>query len=119
MPRTEYLKPYIVRIDALNDQLWYFLFSSEELNTKLSSYTSSDKDNYTTELFAKNKYAFRIRVKVSALEKHQDDNKRITYGSYISTAYEVASNYLSDVFVFLKAINNLPIYVWNKSIPLN
>lgn len=117
MPRTEHLKPYMDRIDALNDQLWYFLFTSEELNRQLDNYSPSVKEKYTTELFAANKHAFRIRVKVSALKKHQDNNKRITYGAYISTAYEVASNYLKEVFDFLKSINSLPHYDWKKSIP--
>lgn len=114
MAKTKFQKEYIKRIDALNDQLWYFLFTSEELNRQLSNYSAKAKEVFTTDLFQNNQYSKRIHVKATNLISHQDENKKLTFGSYFSTCYEIASNYIKDIFDELKTINNLSAYTWNN-----
>src|SRR4029077_18729929 len=114
MKKTELRKEYIRRIDALNDQLWYFLFTSEELNKQLDKYSSKAKNSFTTDLFSDNPYSKRIHVKAIDLQKHQDGNKKFTFGSYFSTCYEIASNYIRDVFDKMKFINSLTKYSWDN-----
>ncbi|WP_259070337.1 hypothetical protein HDF24_14660 [Mucilaginibacter sp. X4EP1] len=116
MIKTEYQAPYLKRIDALNDQLWYFLFTSEELNRKLSSFSNKAKEAYTTDLFHDNQFSQRLYVKAIDLQAHQDQNKLITFGAYLSTCYEITTNYIKDIFDKLKTINGLT-YVWSDTEP--
>lgn len=113
--RTELQKPYIKRIDALNDQLWYYLFTSEELNRQLANYSNKAKEVFTTDLFLHNPFSKKIHVKAINLQKHQDENKRLTFGSYLSTCYEIATGLVKDLFDKLKATNSLVHYSWNNS----
>lgn len=117
MAKTELLKPYLERIEALGDQLWYFLFVSEELNQNLERYSSKAKEHYTVDLFATNPFSQRIYIKANKLIDHQNQNKKFTFGSYFSTSYEIVSNYLKDSFANLKSFNTLPNYNWVNQEP--
>ena len=114
MERTYFLKSHVDKIDALNDQLWYYLFATEQLNSQLSSFSDKAKDNYTVDLFKTNAHSKRIHVKVSALPKHQKENKNLTFGAYFATCYEISSIYLKTVFDTLKSFNTLTSYNWDK-----
>ncbi len=115
MIRTEFQKSYLTRIEALNDQLWYFLFTSQELNKKLSTLSVSEKERFTTDVFDDNHFSSRIHVKAKNLTLHQDKNKQLTFGSYFSTSYEIVSNYIKEVFDKLKNINHITNYSWNRN----
>jgi len=117
MAKTDLIKPYLGRIEALGDQLWYFLFVSEELNQGLAKYSPKAKEHYTVDLFATNPYSRRIHVKANNLITHQDNNKKFTFGSYFSTSYEIAGNYIKDTFAKLKSFNSLPNYTWVNNDP--
>jgi len=116
MSKTQILNGYINRIASLNDQLWYFLFTSEELNRQLSNFTDKAKENYTIDLFKNNVYAPQIHVKTIELPKFQRDNKHQTFGAYFSTCYEISSNYFKDVFDTLKSFNSLRSYNWDRNL---
>lgn len=114
MPKTNILSGYLKKITSLNDQLWYFLFTSEELNRQLSNFTDIAKDNYTIDLFKNNPYSPRIHVKAKNLLKFQRENKNQTFGAYFSTSYEISGYYIQDLFNLLKNFNRLSMYNWDK-----
>jgi len=115
MNKTPYQKPYLTRIEALNDQLWYFLFANEELNSGLSRFSPKVMEYFTTDLFYSNKFSSRIHVKAKDLKTHQAKNQQLTFGAYFSNAYEISINYIRDIFELLKENNSLAIYQWNIS----
>lgn len=114
MTKTYFLKNYIEKIDALNDQLWYYLFATDELNRQLNAFSDKAKENFTIDLFKTNSYSKRIHVKVSSLPKHQKENKNLTFGAYFATCYEISSKYLRTVFDTLQTFNSLTLYNWDS-----
>jgi hypothetical protein len=114
MAKTYFLKNHIAKIDALNDQLWYYLFATDELNRQLNSFSDKAKDNFTIDLFKTNPHSTRIHVKVSSLPKHQKENKNLTFGAYFATCYEISSKYLRTAFDTLKTFNSLTLYNWDN-----
>jgi len=114
MAKTYFLKNHVDKIDALNDQLWYYLFATDELNRQLVAFSDKAKDNFTIDLFKTNPHSKRIHVKVSSLPKHQKENKNLTFGAYFATCYEISSKYLKTVFDTLKSFNSLTSYNWDN-----
>jgi hypothetical protein len=113
MAKTYFLKNHIDKIDTLNDQLWYYLFTTEELNRQLSQFSDTAKENFTTDLFKTNPYSHRIHVTVSSIPRHQRENKNATFGAYFSTCYEIISQYIKTSFDTLRAFNSLTSYIWD------
>ena len=114
MAKTYFLKDHIEKIDSLNDQLWYYLFATDELNRQLNAFSDKAKDNFTIDLFKTNPYSKRIHVKISSLPKHQKENKNLTFGAYFATCYEISSKYLRIAFDTLKTFNSLTLYNWDN-----
>ena len=112
--KTCFLKDYVDKIDSLNDQLWYYLFATEELNKRLSDFSDKANENYTTDLFKNNPYSKKIHIKAGLLPKHQKENKNLTFGAYFATCYEISSTYLKQAFDTLKSFNSLTTYIWDK-----
>lgn len=114
MVRTFFLKNHIDKIDMLNDQLWYYLFTTEELNNKLLDFSTLAKENFVEDLFNTNQYRRRIHIKVSLLSDYQRENKNLTFGAYFATCYEIASKYVKLAFEILKDFNSLTAYSWGR-----
>lgn len=116
MAKTSIYKKYYTRIRAYNDQLWYYMFAADELATKLSRFSDEAKDLYTRDTFVGNQYASKIMVKLKNLPTHEDKSQKLMLGSTISVCYEIAGDYLEDVFGMLKTYNALPLYNWNPGV---
>lgn len=114
MTHSPFVKKFVTRIDGINDQLWYFLFTSEEVTLKLSGFSSTALQNYTTDLFYLNQFSSRIHVQGSRLQNFYDRSKSATFGSLSSTAYEIAANYLKDIFHQIVGLNALTGIAWNN-----
>lgn len=114
MAKTHFLKSHIDKIDALNDQLWYYLFATDELNRQLIAFSDKAKENFTTDLFKTNPHSKRIHIQVSALAKHQKENKNLTFGAYFGTCYEISSKHIRTSFDTLKSFNSLTTYTWDR-----
>jgi hypothetical protein len=115
MARTHLQQDFVPTIDKLNDQLWYFLFASEELNKQISSFSTRARENYTTDLFHTNPYSSRIHIPVAQLLEQQQRNKQFTFGSYFSSAYETFSYYLRELFQALVTFNGYAGPSWRSS----
>jgi len=113
MPRTSIIKGYTQRISTFNDQLWYFMFVSEEFSKQLTRFSANAAELYTSDVFMDNQFASRIYVRVKNLPSHEEKNRRVNYGATLSTVYEIAANYLRALFDMLKEYNALPHHVWN------
>jgi len=96
---------YLKRLANLNDQLCYFQFNRNELNKKLDNFGVNAKKLYLPDVFAQNSMASRINVTLEKLPDFQLENQTVTFGSYISTSYEVTSNYLKDSIQLLEDFN--------------
>jgi len=116
MANTPLIASHIERIDKFNDQLWYYLFATEELNNQLQRFTDAAKQNYVEDLFNNNQFKRRIHVRVSSLSSHQRENKNLTFGAYISACYEIGSKYLTLAYNTLKSFNNILTHNWDSSL---
>lgn len=103
--KTPLLKPFKVRLADLNDQLCFFLFATEEINQRLSDFSSALNDCYTSDLFAKNTKAQKIHVTLQALPEFKKNNEKLTFGSYFSTSYEVVIGYIDNLLELLSNIS--------------
>jgi hypothetical protein len=104
--KTILLEKYTTRLANLNDQLCFFQFNRKELDKRLLEFGPKVNDLFTTDLFSTNSMAPRIHVKIGELPSFQDQNQKFTFGSYISTSYEVFSYYLKDSLDLLSKINS-------------
>lgn len=112
--KTILLKKYLKILANLNDQLCYFQFNRNELNKKLNNFGTNAKKLYLPDVFAQNDMAPRINVTLEKLLDFQLENETVTFGSYISTSYEVTSNYLKDGIQLLKDFNPLTCQLSNS-----
>jgi hypothetical protein len=115
MARTSFIKGYTQRISAFMDQLWYFMFISEEFNKQLNKYSANARELFTVDIFEDNQYASRIHVKVRNLLAHEEKNQKINYGSTLSSIYEIGANYLEQLCKTLTLYNALPNGAWSDS----
>ncbi|MBZ9572374.1 hypothetical protein KJA15_03525 [Patescibacteria group bacterium] len=106
MNKTPIGTEFIKILNSINDQLMFYLFSEEELKRKLRDFSDDVEDHFTTHVFAKNKYSLKIHVRLNELPKFLKDNRKLTFGSYFSTSYEVVKGYLIRSLVLLKDINS-------------
>lgn len=107
---------YSKGLSDLNDQLCYFLFSTEEINRKLADFNLEAIDLYTKDLFSQNSESPRINVKVKDLPLFKKTNEKLTFGSYFSTSYELFAYYLDDLLSYLKEIDESFIICKNNRI---
>jgi hypothetical protein len=105
--KTLLLKGYTNRLANLNDQLCFFLFNREELNSKLINFTNKANDLYTTDLFASNSYAPKIHVTFAKLPQFIGQNQTLNFGAYFSFSYEFLSSYIEDVLTIISEINGV------------
>jgi len=103
--KTSLLNPVQTRLAGLNDQLCYFLFATEEIDHRLSDFSSALNDCYTSDLFAKNSNAKRINVTLQKLPDFKNNNEKLTFGSYFSTSYEVVVGYIFNLLDLLSDIS--------------
>lgn len=105
MKKTVLLKKYVDSLAALNDQLCFFQFNRNELNKKLSDFGEKTGELFTPDVFANNSFAPRINVRIKELPNFQKLNEKFTFGSYLSTSYEVVSYFIKDSLQLLSEIN--------------
>lgn len=115
--KTILLGKYIKRLAALNDQLCFFQFNRNELNKRLGDFGPNALQLYTTDVFAQNPMAPRLNVTLRKLPDFQKSNQTFTFGAYISTSYEVVSNYLNDSIELLSEINATNFQLTNDNQP--
>jgi hypothetical protein len=80
-------------LEQLNDQLRFFTFAEHEMLDRLRDFSPAIQVNFTSDLFARNPYASRIHVRLARLPAFQEANRSFTFGSYVSTSYEVAATF--------------------------
>lgn len=105
MEKTPVLPPIINTIAVINDQMMFFLFSEKEFLRRLSDFGPAASALYTTDVFSGNPYAKRLNVTLQKLPMIQRNNRSTTFGSYFSTAYEIASDYFELATILLKRCN--------------
>lgn len=103
--KTVLIKKYLERLSNLNDQLCYFQFTRNELNSRIDNFGENAKKLYLPDIFAQNNMAQRLNVTLGKLPEFQLQNQTFTFGAYIATSYEVASYYLEDSLELLKEFN--------------
>lgn len=107
--RTPIRKAIAKGIEALNDQLQFFLLTEFELLDRLANFTPAIESAFTSDVFARNPYAPRIHVRLKEMKRHQTANRQFTFGAYFSTAFEVASTFFSRATDLLKETNRVTI----------
>lgn len=107
MPKTYFGDKSVKTIEILNDQLWYYVFATEELNHQLANFSDKAKEIYTVDLFQNNPHSSRIHVKVGKLNAFQEENKNATFGAYFGMCYEICSKYIITAFDTLISMNLL------------
>lgn len=116
MAKTPIRKLYIDKIDAINDQLWYHLFTAQELNRSIANFSDRAKELFTTDLFTGNSFSRRIHICVKDLPRFQRYNINLSFGSFYTTTYELSKGFIKDIFGTIKTFNALHAYNWNKRI---
>ena len=105
--KTMLTKKYLERLSNLNDQLCYFQFTRNELNSRIYNFGENAKKLYLPDIFAQNSMASRLNITLGKLPEFQFQNQTFTFGSYVATSYEVVSSYIDDSLELLKEINPL------------
>jgi hypothetical protein len=101
------------RLAGLNDQLQFFLFVVWDFVQMLSSLPPKVSELYTTEYLPINPHAKRIHRRLNDLDRFRSATRSVTFGTYFSTAYEVASSLFGSAFALIEEMNG-PIRIPNK-----
>jgi hypothetical protein len=103
--KTILVKKYLERLSNLNDQLCYFQFTRNELNSRINNFGDNARKLYLPDIFAQNNMAPRLNVTLGKLPDFQLENQTFTFGAYIATSYEIVSYYLEDSLDLLEEFN--------------
>lgn len=91
--RTPVRREILSRLEALNDQLQFFLFLENGFLASMKNFSSEALKLYTVDLFAANPYAPRIHRRLSEIPHVQDVTRAVTVSAFVATSYEVAATF--------------------------
>jgi len=91
--KTPVRRAVLRTLEQLNDQLRFFTFAEHEMLDRLRDFSPEAQVHFTSDLFARNPYASRLHVRLETLPTFQEANRSFTFGSYVSTSYEVAATF--------------------------
>ena len=94
--KTPPLGEMLAKFNAYNDQLWYYSFATEQLNSLVMSLEHDAQVAFTTEVFPRNSKAPKIHIRVSALPEFGRVSYQTALGAFISGAYETAVSYMEE-----------------------
>lgn len=89
-------------LTALNDQYTFFLFLEAQFLAQLSNLALTAGEKFTTEVFAGNRYASKIHVRLRALKAFGEAHRS-------AASYEIASSFTSDALEALQKSSLRPL----------
>ncbi len=113
MNKTPILSDILPRLEALNDQQWFFRLLEHEFMDRLNDSGPKIAQAYTTDIYARNPYSSRIHIKLSELPEFQAAHRALTFGAYFSTSYEIATKFFSSAIELLRVMMPGCIEEWN------
>ncbi|WP_201566336.1 hypothetical protein [Psychrobacter immobilis] len=103
------MKSYILRrfdskLEEMNDQLCYFLFSDVEVNNVFSKLTLDVSDSFTTEVFLENEFSKRLHIKVDALAELRNKSFHTLVSMSVIASVEYLLSFVEEVEKFRSQI---------------
>lgn len=94
------LRKFESKLEDMNDQLCYFLFSDNEVNSVLSKLEQGTSGAYTTEVFPENNFSERLHIKIEALPAFRTKAFHTLVSMSVIASVEYLLSYIGEIEEF-------------------
>jgi len=98
--KSHILRRFESKLEEMNDQLCYFLFSDVEVNNIFSEITLDVSDSFTTEIFLENEFSKRLHIKVGALAELRNKSFHTLVSMSVIASVEYLLSFLEEIEEF-------------------
>ncbi|PSU90890.1 hypothetical protein C0W35_16070 [Photobacterium kishitanii] len=98
--KSQVLRKFEAKLEDMNDQLCYFLFSDVEVNKFFSQLTHNVASTYTTELFSENEFSERLHIKIEALPTFRTKAFHTLVSMSVIASVEYLLSYIEEIEEF-------------------
>jgi hypothetical protein len=98
--KSQVLRKFESKLEDMNDQLCYFLFSDIEVNNIFSELDHDISDSYTTEVYPENKFSERLHIKIEALPAFRTKAFHTLVSMSVIASVEYLLSYIEEVESF-------------------
>ncbi|AEF04626.1 hypothetical protein [Alteromonas naphthalenivorans] len=95
--KSQVLRKFESKLEDMNDQLCYFLFSDIEVNNIFSELEHDISDSYTTEVYPENKFSDRLHIKIEALPAFRTKAFHSLVSMSVIASVEYLLSYIEEV----------------------
>lgn len=98
--KSQILKRFESKLEEMNDQFCYFLFSDVEVNNIFLELTNDVLESYTTEVFFENKFSERLHIKINALTEFRNKSFHTLVGMSVIASVEYLLTFIEEIEKF-------------------
>lgn len=98
--KSQVLRKFESKLEDMNDQLCYFLFSDIEINNVFSQLETNVAGKYTTEVFSKNEFSERLHIKIEALPEFRTKAFHTLVSMSVIASVEYLLSYVEEIEEF-------------------
>ena len=98
--KSQVLRKFESKLEDMNDQLCYFLFSDIEANNVFADLEQNVAGTYTTEVFSKNEFSERLHIKIEALPAFRTKAFHTLVSMSVIASVEYLLSYLEEIEEF-------------------
>lgn len=98
--KSHILRRFESKLEDMNDQLCYFLFSDVEVNNIFSELTDDVLDSFTTEVFFENEFSKRLHIKIEALPEFRKKAFHTLVSMSVIASVEYLLSFIEEIEEF-------------------
>lgn len=102
--KSHILRKFESKLEEMNDQLCYFLFSDVEVSNVFSEITFNVSGSFTTEVFVDNKFSKRLNIKVDALAELRNKAFHSLVSMSVIASVEYLLSFIEEIEVFCSQV---------------
>ncbi len=98
--KSRELRKFESKLEDMNDQLCYFLFSDTEVARVLSEVKENLQEEFTTDVFSENEFSKRLHIKIKALPDFRAKAFHTLVSMSVIASVEYLLNYIEEIEEF-------------------
>lgn len=102
--KSQVLRKFEAKLEEMNDQLCYFLFSDVEVENVFSKLSHELASTYTTEVFSENEFSERLHIKIEALPAFRTKAFHTLVSMSVIASVEYLLSYIEEIEEFRASV---------------
>lgn len=98
--KSQILKRFELKLEEINDQFCYFLFSDVEVYNVFSELTDDTLESFTTEVFSENKFSERLHIKIDTLTEFRKQSFHTLVSMSVIASVEYLLSFIKEIEKF-------------------